>query len=333
MCGYCSWKYSLNEDVSQVQYISFYETADDIYPHASLCFQDPFARDKLLRYQINESAYLRYLKGEHIIEEYSKINYNDVTIDFSEYVVLREFLWRNGSWTINQFGNVTYDISYSGNIMGSFVKCFAIKMPKDKSIIALDLKIQSRIFPNNRRPVNYGFRILFHYPNQFLTALQTITYSWDAQEGNNGEDYIMRFFVDEVQVQKHRNKPSNPCNEEWKSYDSSLLESHLMHVGCRTPFQRSHSGLPICNTESKMVEAQLEPGAAILTNYSPPCTALEMVRWRYQEAPLTGTAWGGKGHTWVGFRIINPRYKMIVQTRYSQHIVKGACFVTNVCVI
>ena len=146
MCSYCTWKYSLNEDVSQVQYISFYETADDIYPHASLCFQDPFARDKLLRYQINESAYLRYLKGEHIIEEYSKINYNDVTIDFSEYVVLREFLWRNGSWTqqaINQFRNVSYDISYSGNIMGSFVKCFAIKMPKDERIVALDYKIQS----------------------------------------------------------------------------------------------------------------------------------------------------------------------------------------------
>ena len=276
MCSYCIYNYHLNEDVAQIEYRTFQETAEDIYPQASLCFRDHLSTEKLLKYQINESAYLRHVKGEHIIEEFSNISYNDVTIDLAEYVAERWFLWRNGSWNIqaiSEFGSGTYDISYIGNVIGIFVKCFAIQVPNDKSIIASDLKIQNRIFPNNRRPRNYGFSIFFHYPKQFLTSLQTIRYGWDSQEGNNGEDYIMRFFVDEVQVQKHRNKPNSRCNEDWKNYDSNLLENHLMHVGCRTPYQKSENALPICNSESKMKEAKFEPGAAILNNYFPPCIA------------------------------------------------------------
>ena len=185
MCSYCIYKYHLNEDVSQIEYRTFHDTDDDIYPQVSLCFRDPFSKKKLLKYQINETDYLRYLKGEYITGEFSDVNYDDVTIDLSEYVVEWWVMWQNGSWAkqaINQFLDVADGISYNGIIRNWFAKCFAITMSHNKNIMAIDILLQNSIFPNNTRPALFGFSTFFHYPNQFLTSLRTIRYIWESQE-------------------------------------------------------------------------------------------------------------------------------------------------------
>ena len=92
MCSYCAYKYHLDEEVAQIEYRTFHKSTDDIYPQASLCFRDPFSKAKLLKHQINESAYLKYLKGEHVMGDFSDVSYNNITIDLSEYVVVPRLL-------------------------------------------------------------------------------------------------------------------------------------------------------------------------------------------------------------------------------------------------
>ena len=45
----CVWiyGYSLNEDLSKVDNIPFYESKQDVFPVLSLCFKDPFSDEKL----------------------------------------------------------------------------------------------------------------------------------------------------------------------------------------------------------------------------------------------------------------------------------------------
>ena len=319
MCSYCAYKYHLDEEVAQIEYRTFHKSTDDIYPQASLCFRDPFSKAKLLKHQINESAYLKYLKGERVMGDFSDVSYNNITIDLSEYVVEGFAMWQNGSsvtQAIDQFRNVTYEISYNGIIRNWFAKCFAITIFHDENTITFSLLIKNSIFPNNTRPMNYGFSIFFHYPKQFLTSYQTIRYTWDSQEEKNGETYSMRFYINEIEAHKQRHKQDKPCNEEWRHYDDKLLENHLVQVGCQTPYQKSKNALPTCKSESKMKEAQLPPSPGVLSNYPPPCSMLEAVRYTYQESSLSDTTWGGRGHFWVTFHTANRRYKMIVQTRY-----------------
>ena len=50
LCLYWCHQFSLNEDVSVVQYKKFYETNDDVFPTASFCLENPFSAKRLSKY-------------------------------------------------------------------------------------------------------------------------------------------------------------------------------------------------------------------------------------------------------------------------------------------
>ena len=319
LCAFWAYKYSLNEDTSLVEYRMFYETPDDPYPIASMCFRNYFFEEKLLQLNINESSYLKYLNGDLAIEQFSNVDYDNLTRNIENYIVKTYTAWTNGTEVIHEINGtdkLTYQTTYSGFIWdGLFVKCFAIEMPDNNDFHIFGLLIHNGIFPNGFRPANYDFSILMHYPNQFLRSMDTFKYNWKRRDDKKARMYEMVFTIRDVEVHKYRNKYDMPCNEDWGNHDSVLLEEHLMAVGCRTPYQKSKNELPICDCMSQMKAAQFNLSPNKVTDYLPPCVALEKLTYSFEEADLRNTVWDTEEYFWLTFRFFNPRYKMIVQHR------------------
>ena len=77
--------YTLNYDVSRVDYKIFHAEEDNIYPSISLCFGDVFVEEKLKKYGVNQSLYLQFLKGEFFSQSMLYINYTNVTLNPEDF--------------------------------------------------------------------------------------------------------------------------------------------------------------------------------------------------------------------------------------------------------
>ena len=262
LCTFWIYKYSLNEDITHVEYHMFYETPSDPYPIASLCFRNYFYKERFSQLKINASSYVNYLSGNHIMAEYSNIDYDNLTMKIGQYIVKHYHVWKNGSrsvHTIDEPQKLTYQTSYSGFIWSdTFYKCFAVEMPRNNEFQVFSLLVQNGIFPNGFRPANYDFIVLIHYPNQLLRSMDTIRYTWIPRDKKKEQSYEMIFTINSMDVQEYRYKHNRPCNMDWQIHDNVLLGEHLTAVGCRTPYQTSKKEFPICDSKSKMKAAQFD---------------------------------------------------------------------------
>ena len=71
----CIYRYSLNEDISVVEYQTFHNRKESIYPSISLCVVNPFYDIELKKYgmDINGSSYMKFLRGQIRDEQMTKI--------------------------------------------------------------------------------------------------------------------------------------------------------------------------------------------------------------------------------------------------------------------
>ena len=86
------YKFTLNEDLSFVEYKEYNSDTDDYYPSLSLCFRNPFVNYK--RTYMNGSERLRleaYLLGNEEGTEMSYDNYNKLTFDLTDQKKLKVF--------------------------------------------------------------------------------------------------------------------------------------------------------------------------------------------------------------------------------------------------
>ena len=97
MVVYWAYKFNLDENISVITYRKFYERENDVYPTISMCLINPFLKQRLADYKVNQSSYLEYFKGEHFSEDMLKVNYKNVTIDIADSIKGYEMLFRNGT--------------------------------------------------------------------------------------------------------------------------------------------------------------------------------------------------------------------------------------------
>ena len=97
ICIYWIHKYKLDEDLSVITYREFYEREDDVHPTVSLCLRNPFLSERLAEYGINKSSYSDFIKGEYFSTQMLGIDYENVTIDISDYIKGYLNIFRNGS--------------------------------------------------------------------------------------------------------------------------------------------------------------------------------------------------------------------------------------------
>ena len=87
MIGYWLYKFNLNEDLCLVEYKPFYKTEEDVCPLLSVCFKNPFNKEVLVHQGVNESLYLKFLNGVYFDRHIVDIDYDNVTLKMSDYVM------------------------------------------------------------------------------------------------------------------------------------------------------------------------------------------------------------------------------------------------------
>lgn len=318
---YWIYIFSQNEDLCIVDYKKYYQDKTDVFPVLSLCFRNPFSNKKLGMSSagINDTSYLEFLEGKYFSPEMLAIDYKNITMDMSEYLVRYWVNWRNGSYETKSLENKNdkkiFISTYAGFRLDGhykFYNCYGMQMPSDKQMSAFYVQLRNTIFPSSTGPTSYDFFTLLHYPNQLLISMKSVKYTWPKHQTNN--TYETKFTINLVEVIRRRNKDNRPCDEEWGNHDDNLLVKHTNNAGCRAPYQDPSVTIRNCSNTYEMKQARFKLRKDDYGAF-PPCKAMEKIIYTYEETDLSSTEWEGKGNFWVGIHFIDQNFKEIVQTR------------------
>ena len=314
----CKWiyQYSLDEDLCEVDYRNYYQTTEDLAPELSLCFNSPFAQEKLEKFVVNETKYKNFLLGKYFDSSLLGIDFKSISLNANGYVKSNWVSMRDGTYKINVSSEKApyLELSYSGFIQyAGLVNCFVLKLPsnvKKEDIQDFGIMISYDIFPSGTRPPTHGLDALIHYPNQLLRSLDTQKFGWIPR---NRTEITMRFKIMGMEIIRHRNKKNHPCSEDWKNDDDRILVKHTTDVGCRAPYQNPSSKIKICNTSSALSDSKFILSSNGYNKSEPPCKTVGKIYYKYDESEYDTN---NPGNFWIGIWLTGNQFKEIVKTRY-----------------
>jgi len=277
-------RYLLDEDITIVESTSYYETEDDIFPVLTACFKQTFSDELFdrLGYNVKGSDYEMFLSGRYFDPKMIHIDYNSVTTNISDYILSYRVMFKNGTLIHDTKSNLAWKPAYeshSWNSWDSFVKCFSFEIT-DQNVYSIVIYLHRDIFPDGIRPQGGGFTVLFHYPNQTLSSIHSITRQWGVQ--NALSNYWMDFDTKgmDVVVRRYKRKANN-CIQNWKNYDQIALEKLIKSVGCKAPYHNTIENWPICDSKDKMKKVIKHE----LRNYGiVPCREIESINYQVSDA-------------------------------------------------
>jgi hypothetical protein len=305
------YKFTLNEDLSIVEYQEYQKNVNDDFPLLSLCFRNPFVDDKGARMNETTRRHLeKYLLGTVESTEITHGEYSKMTFELKDFVKRYYILWRTGSSesflpSDYQWKNVSK--SFSGFWMGKFFKCFSLEYPS-KFATTFSVEIENSVFPDGVRPRIYDFIAIFHYPNQILRTSHFSKYIWNNVRTQNGSIYESVFIADNVEIVQRRKR----CSQNWANHDAEVMEHFVQKVGCTPPYYVSKSVLPLCTNNVEL--KNISDGISIGNNHrmiSPPCKSMENINFKYDEVDWKGTVYGSTNGTfWMTLRIPSMVFKV-----------------------
>ena len=254
---WCIYKYMKDDDVSLVNYKQYHTTTDSIYPSLTLCFNNPFLNEKLEQYGtgINTTTYSNFLKGLHWDNRMSRIDYDEVTLDISQYLEEAKIVLANGSVYRQEETLMHYVV-----IRSSSLKCFSFDTPflPDVGVEYLVVVVKNSIFPQGYRPLHHdfnpntgkggGFEVRFNYPRQVFRSYFTAKWIWESLGHNATKKWIgMSFHMKNIEVLKRRSKYYLPCNSEWRYDDEKIMNVIIDKIQCKPPHWDIKSNLKICS--------------------------------------------------------------------------------------
>ena len=305
--SFCLYKYSLNKDLSQVTYKEFHKTNENIYPSLTLCFASIFYEGNLKEYGVQSiNEYANFMDGEYWNDRMIDVNYEKVTLNISDYVL--GFVSKTPAWTAwipygdeyiiyDHTKNIqtlkngsisTYDwipkmyTSYAGSVQ----KCMTVDIPftQGKKVWTFAAVFNSIIFPNRTRPAYYEFGIKVHYPGQ-LSRPPIQKYVWKSRENKTSDtsgknEYLtMKFKLQKLEVIRHRETSTEPCNKNWKEDDETMLRQKIKRIGCKPSYLKVSSDYPTCKSQKHMKMFT----TFNLSHYHPPCVSIQKILYAYEE--------------------------------------------------
>ena len=278
ICVYWIYKYRLDEDLSVITYREFYEREDDVHPTISLCLRNPFLSERLAEYGVNKSSYSSFLKGNYFSTQMLGINYENVTIDISDYIKGHSNIFRNGSvvkydseLTIEMIRTLTH-VSFNGVKGLGFYKCFAINIPRVRDISKVIIFLSNNIFPSGQRPTNASLRVVYHLPGQFMLAGLNQKKIWPYRAAN--EDYKMWFSIGGNTIMRKRNKRQNKCIQSHVNYDDWVMQVQKDESKCNVPYLKANKMIPMCDTKNLMKQGLLSTEFAEMRKLDKPCKTM-----------------------------------------------------------
>ena len=115
---FCIYQYSLDQNVTDIEYKRFHETAESMYPSITLCFVEQFVKDKLAQYgqEIGLRSYKDYkhfLSGKSSVKnltwkaEWRGIDYDKVTVQLKDSLHFIAINFLNGGRVVWRVENGT----------------------------------------------------------------------------------------------------------------------------------------------------------------------------------------------------------------------------------
>jgi hypothetical protein len=162
---YWFYQFTLNEDLSVVKYKEFQRNNDKIFHTVSLCLGNPFLKEKLDEYGVDETTYLAFLEGNAFSNEMMNINFSRVTIDIVDYIKGYNIRFKNDTsivfdagLTLQQKEMLTFPsfIGFSGSA-GRFYKCFALQIPDVIDLYQFNILLSNHVFEKGIRPAKHFF--------------------------------------------------------------------------------------------------------------------------------------------------------------------------------
>jgi len=284
------YEFYLDEDLTVVEYKRFDNSKSTMLPTASVCFDNPIVDKKLkqIHPDLNSSIYLKFLRGLVYSETLRNIDYENVTLQWSDYLDTNALMltWKNGSWiyynnTFSKFLKKPY-VSYTGFLYFKFTKCFAFELQDTHKdlVSSIWFPFNTEIFSDDGRN---DFRFIFHYPGQFSIAPDMTEFAWTDLKMREKCGIVFRTTV--IEVLQRRNKYREACLINGQEYDDTIHDAHIKRVGCRSPYHKPAKDWPVCSTmEDMRKHASLNVGILDGNKYfTPPCTVLSTSHYKVDE--------------------------------------------------
>ena len=151
---YWVYMFSLNEDTSLVDYKSYYEDKEDVFPSLSLCFNNPFSDKKLGQAitGLNRTTYFQFLNGEYLSPEIMAINYESITMNISDSIINYWAAFHDGSSQYYEADYMRFLNSFNGFRRNTFYGCYRLPIPDDKNIEYFSVQLKNSIVFDGSRP-------------------------------------------------------------------------------------------------------------------------------------------------------------------------------------
>ena len=187
----CAWRYVQNDSTSLIDFRTYLEREEDIYPSFSICFlgDEIYNKEKINASGIEN--YKRFLEGKIWDEEMYGIDYDEITMDMKDYVKSVSALHKYGgsshySW-INTDRHESQDMNKSSESKPNFpfytsfrhgsMKCFSIDI-SDKNMQGVS-KSTTEVLKLEWKNVNLlsssmpGY--FMHYPGQLYRSYPLVS--------------------------------------------------------------------------------------------------------------------------------------------------------------
>ena len=260
----------------------------------SWCIIHPFLNHYLKKYGggVNASSYSEFLQGSYWDERMLDIDFDNVTPSLSDNLLeiwlylhdLTGYRYDHVLKSSDPAGWVPY---FYVSFRSSVRKCFTFDIPflEKKQVFMFGLRVKNSFFPQGVRPTTkdeHRFLVYFHYPGQRFTSIYTIKYDWEPKS-NRSNPYHMQYEMKDVEVNRHRIRPQEPCIEDWKKYDQALMDDMMLKAGCKPPHWETARNLSLCSNSEQMAYFVDQPSTATVEAFGPPCTVIENLHYRYYE--------------------------------------------------
>ena len=286
---YAMYRYFKDEDITLVQITKFHSSKDAIYPSISFCILPPFLEKQFEVYgddSINMTSYTEFLNGKIWDERFLMVDYDNVTVSLTDNIL-------EADYATHDYGPNNEDIRknietyHYVSFRSSKRKCFTIDAPfyENQLLISYGVKINEGIFPDRKRhsvdDTNELYTYL-HYPGQRFTAYHTIYYDFPFRQ-NKSKNYYMEFHTKNIEVITRRNRIHEPCEEDWRNYDTHIMEGMMKKEGCRPPHWKTILDLPICSKPNQMKTFSRQPDTADIESAIQPCKVISQLDYTYEE--------------------------------------------------
>ena len=253
MVCYSVFKFSLNEDMSTIEFDRFNGVGDHIYPTLSLCFNGHgIYNHKKIKKQIknykNSEDYRKFLQGKYWNEEYLQIDAGNITVDAEKLIKdihlyssteqgsLIIYKWeeddifheKHNKFPFHQSFTTARDKCYSFNINVETVPTL-----KTRDLIKIEITIgdyYGGVFSKQDYRFNLG--IFLTYPNQLMRSFPIVDIK-NLQRRKNKN--IVTVMTQGVEVMQQRTKQTRPCTDDWLTDDIQIINQLISKVGCRLP--------------------------------------------------------------------------------------------------